>query len=144
MARPTKLTPAVSERIVQALRAGNYAEPACRSAGISASTYYRWLERGETEADGIYHEFSEAIRQAEADAEVHAVALLRRAMPNDWRAALAYLERRHPSRWRRHTSTELTGPDGGPIRTQAVDLSSLTDADLAELKRILKRASDPE
>lgn len=141
MGRPTKLTPQTTERIVQAIKAGNYAEPACRSAGISPSSYYRWLERGEHEPDGIYHDFAAAIRQAEADAEVHAVALLRRAMPNDWRAALAYLERRYPNRWRRHTTTELSGPGGGPIQTETVDLSRLSTDELEQLHALYARAS---
>src|SRR5262245_23417826 len=106
MARPTKLTPELREQIVQALRAGNYAEAACQAAGISASTYYRWMARGEQEP-GVYREFRVAVLQAEAVAEVHAVAIVRRAMGEDWRAALAYLERRHPNRWRRRQTTEL-------------------------------------
>jgi predicted transcriptional regulator len=109
MARPTKLTPEVAERIVNAIRAGNYAEQAARAAGISPATYYRWLKRGEREAGGIYHDFYEAVRSAEAEAEVYAVAIIRKAMGDDWRAAAHYLERRHPQRWRRHETREHTG-----------------------------------
>ena len=47
VARPTKLTPAVAERILSAIRAGNFMEVAARYAGISPSTLYRWLERGD-------------------------------------------------------------------------------------------------
>ena len=142
MARPTKLTIQMQEKIVQAIRAGNYAEIACRAAGISPSTYYRWIERGEQERDGISGEFTEAVRLAEAESEVHAVALLRRAMPDDWRAALAYLERRHPGRWRQHKTSELTGPNGGPIQTEhPVDLSQLSDEELKLLQDIYARAS---
>ncbi len=146
MARPTKLTREMRDRIVQAIRAGNYAEIACRASGISASTYYRWLERGEREPDSIHGEFEAAVRLAEAESEVHAVALLRRAMPGDWRAALAYLERRHPGRWRKHTSSELTGPDGGPIRTQqaGIDLSQLTNEELAAIEVIYAQAAERE
>lgn len=115
MARPTKLTREVHERIVAAIRAGNYAEPAARSAGISEATYYRWMERGEKASTGIHRDFVDAVRRAEADAEVEAVARLRKAMPDNYRACLEYLERRYPKRWRRHQSTELSGPDGGPV-----------------------------
>jgi hypothetical protein len=38
MARPSKLTPEVEERILKALRAGNYATAAARYAGIHPST----------------------------------------------------------------------------------------------------------
>ena len=132
---------------MRAVRAGNYLEVACRSARISPSTLYRWLERGEREGSGIYAEFAAAVRLAEAEAEVHAVATIRSFMGEDWRAALAYLERRHPARWRRQTSTELTGKDGGPIESRQVarlDLSGLSDEQLQLLKQINGDAADPD
>ncbi len=147
MARPTKLTPETQERILKAVRAGNYAEASARSAGIAPSTLYRWLERGSLETEGAHREFHDAVRRAEAEAEVHAVAVVRRAMSEDWRAAMAYLERRHPSRWRRQTSTELTGKDGGPIRAEhapTVDLTRLTDKELRLLEELNHRATRPE
>jgi hypothetical protein len=66
-------------------------------------------------------------------------------MTNDWRAALSYLERRHPTRWRRHQVTELTGKDGGPIRTEqgpALDLSKLNDDELQRLEELCERATE--
>lgn len=144
MARPTKLDPARRERIVEAIRTGCYAETACRAAGISESTYYRWLQRGEAEHAGIYAEFVRVVREAEAEAELHAVALVWEQMPEDWRAAIAFLERRFPTRWRRRTSAEISGPGGGPIETRAkstLDLSLLTDQDLQTLEDIHARAS---
>jgi transposase len=143
MARPTKLTEKVHERILQAIRAGNYVESAAVAAGIAPSTFYRWLERGRVESGGIYHALEEDVRRAEAEAEVHAVAVIRKAMPGDWRAAMAYLERRHPARWRRRESRELTGPDGGAIRTAAsLDLTKLTDEELCFVEELRKRAAD--
>ena len=147
MARPTKLTPAIQDRLVVAIRAGNYAGVACASAGIAPSTYYRWRERGEHEPDGPYGQFLAALQIAEAEAEVHAVAVIRRSMQSDWRAAMAYLERRHPGRWRRQTSTELTGKDGGPIESRQVtrlDLSGLTDEQLQLLQQINGDAHDSD
>jgi hypothetical protein len=144
MARPTKLTPELAEKVITAIRAGNYASVSCQRVGISESTYYRWLERGESETSGIYREFLDQIRSAEAEAETHAVAIVRRAMGHEWRAAIAYLERRHPARWRRQTSTELTGPDGGPLQSQqtsSIDLSTLTEKELDQLEAINARAA---
>lgn len=116
MARPTKLTPEVRQRVVAAIRAGNYAEPSARSAGISPATFYRWMERGQNQKRGIYRDFYEEVSKAEADAEVEAVARLRKAMPDDWRAVTTYLERRYPGRWRRRETHEHTGEGGGPVR----------------------------
>jgi hypothetical protein len=145
MGRPTKLTPELCERVGKALRAGNYAEAAARACDISPASYYRWIQRGESEQSGIYHEFAAEVRKAEAEAEVHAVAILRRAMPEDWRAALAYLERRHPGRWRRRTTTEVTGSGGGPIRTESgstaeLELGKLSDEELALFEELHRRA----
>jgi hypothetical protein len=139
VARPTKLTRDRHERMVQMLRAGNYRDAAARAAGIAPSTLYSWLERGSNEQLGPYHEFAAAVQQAEAEAEVYAVAIIRRAMSDDWRAAATYLERRHPERWRRRSTTELTGKDGGPITTESehrLDLSTLTDDELRILERL--------
>jgi transposase len=145
MARPSKLSDDVTGRVVQAVRAGNYAEAACQAAGISASTYYRWMRRGEQDSASPHAAFREAVLRAEAEAEVHAVAIIRRAMGEDWRAAVAYLERRHPTRWRSRHQTELVGRDGGPIQTQhtTLDLTRLTDADLTTLEELTRRASLP-
>jgi len=145
VARPSKLTDEVTERVVQAVRAGNYAEAACQSAGISSSTYYRWMSRGDQDPGSDYARFREAVLRAEAEAEVYAVAIIRRAMGDDWRAAVAYLERRHPTRWRTRHQTELVGRDGGPIQTQhtAIDLGRLSDADLATLEELTRRAALP-
>ena len=44
--RPTKLTPDLQAKIVEALKAGNYAEVAARHVGIASSTFYDWMKRG--------------------------------------------------------------------------------------------------
>jgi transposase len=146
VARPSKLSAEVTDRVVQAVRAGNYADAACQAAGISPSTYYRWMGRGAQEPGSEYARFRKAVLRAEAEAEVYAVAILRRAMGEDWRAAMAYLERRHPTRWRTHQCTELVGKDGGPIHTQhtRLDLARLSDAELATLEELTARASLPQ
>lgn len=145
MARPSKLSAEVTDRVVQAVRAGNYADAACQSAGIGASTYYRWMSRGAQEPGSEFAAFRDAVLRAEAEAEVHAVAIMRRAMGEDWRAAVAYLERRHPLRWRTRTQTELVGKGGGPIQTAhtSIDLARLSDAELATLEELTARASLP-
>jgi hypothetical protein len=134
VARPTKLTPEVQERIATALRAGNYRKASALSAGISEPTFHRWMKLGERAKSGIHHDFYEAVLRAEADAEVHAVAVIRRAMTKDWRAAGYYLERRHPDRWRRRESIENEGTQRLVVRTE-----HLADPQLRKELRALGR-----
>lgn len=99
MARPTKLTPEVQERIVSAIRAGCFAETAAEYAGISASTFYEWMERGRR-AEAGYKEFFEAVQQALAEAEVvHVGRVSKAAHEGDWRASAWWLSRRCRDRW---------------------------------------------
>jgi hypothetical protein len=138
VARPSKFSEEVTERIVQAMRAGNYADAACQAAGIGTSTFYRWMSLGAAEPASEHGAFREQVLRAEAEAEVHAVAIIRRAMAEDWRAALAYLERRHAARWRPRQQTEViarTAPD------VSLDLSRLSDKELAVLEELTARAS---
>jgi len=129
VARPTKLTPKVRERIVESIRAGAYAEQAARAAGIAPSTYYGWLRRGEA-GEPTFSEFSEALRAGEAEAEIAAVATIREAaQAGDWRAAAHYLERRHPERWGRRERHHVES------RVEHADVSQ-RDID-AEVERLL-------
>lgn len=47
-----------------------------------------------------------------------------------------------PNTYRDQWKGEISGPDGGPIRT-AVDLSKLSEEELATLERIAARATEP-
>ncbi|MEM1182106.1 MAG: hypothetical protein AAGM22_27405 [Acidobacteriota bacterium] len=99
--RPSKLTPEVQDRIITAIRAGNYSRVAAEYAGISERTFYGWLRRGKKAKSGLYREFWCAVQRAEREAEVRAVAMIQKSMDGNWRAALAFLERKYPSRWGR-------------------------------------------
>src|SRR5436190_10847488 len=87
--RRTKLAPEVQKTIVNALLAGNFATVAAACAGIDASTYYRWLERGDpngtAKRDAPYREFRAAVEQAKAQAEARMVAQIPRPATNTGR-----------------------------------------------------------
>lgn len=99
--RPTALTPEVHEKIVMAIRAGNYVETAAGLAGIHKDSFYAWLKMANKERDGIYRRFSDDISKAIAEAEARDVALIARASLEQWQAAAWRLERRYPDRWGR-------------------------------------------
>ena len=117
MGRPTKLTPQVRDKIIEALTAGNYAKHAVAYAGVDMATYCRWMEKGE-QGRSPYREFREAVEAAKAEAVVRNVTIIQRAARTDWRAAGWYLERTQREEFGKVTRQEVSGPDGGPIEIQ--------------------------
>jgi hypothetical protein len=112
MPKPRSFTPHAVAAIVDAVRAGNYANVAAAAAGIHRSTYFAWMSRGEAASEAIargdpvgaeeepFADFHSRVRQAEAEAEMAAVASVREAK-GGWQAHMTYLERRFHERWRR-------------------------------------------
>ncbi len=81
--RKLRLTPEVQETVVASIREGSFAWIAARAAGISESTFYRWLDLGE---QGIepFREFREQVEAAHAQARSSAEAEVRRTNPLAW------------------------------------------------------------
>ena len=98
MSRP-KLDPALAQRIVDLIRAGNYLEVAATAAGIHRSTLHRWMRHGRDQHRGRFRRFLTAVEKAQAEAESRDVALIARAASEDWRAAAWRLERKQPRRY---------------------------------------------
>ena len=125
--RPTKLNIDTHNKIISAIRAGNYIETAAAYAGIDKSTLYDWLKRGEREKQRVaqnprykirkseepYVEFSNAVEKALAEAEVRDVAIIAKAAEEQWQAAAWRLERKFPDRWgRKKLDIEHSGEIG--------------------------------
>lgn len=121
--RKPKLTPARQEIITTLLANGHFAETACAKAKISETTFYAWLQKGERATAGIYREFLEAVKEADANFEVIALGKIKEAAlptperPGQWQAYAWILERRHPKKWGRKR-IEVVGDDGGPVQTE--------------------------
>ncbi len=133
--RLTTLTPELQQDLVTVIAVGNYYTTACAYVGLPESTFYSWLKRGEEEllrlvkietetgktekpkkTELIYLEFLEAIKKAEAGAEIAAVLTVKSAFGKNWQAAMTFLERRCSDRWRRRERHEITGADGKPVQ----------------------------
>ena len=108
--RPSKFTPETRQKLINAIKAGNYYETACKYANITYATYRQWITRGEkasyvedpselSDLDLDFLAFYEAIAEAEAAAEMTAVLHWRAQMQSDWKASRDFLARRHPNRW---------------------------------------------
>ena len=119
--RPSKLTPQVQEKILTVIRAGNYAYVAAAYAGIGRSTFYHWLELGEQEESGCFRDFLDAVKAAETEAEIRAVATIQKHMAKNWQAAMTYLERKFPHRWGRRMDVTSAGNPMNTIRVVTLD-----------------------
>lgn len=93
--RSTKLTPALQERIVRAVREGNYPETAAQSEGVHRDTYYSWMERGR-KGEAPFADFSDSVTRARATAQRKMLGLVAKAAPKDPENARWYLERTAP------------------------------------------------
>jgi hypothetical protein len=137
--RKTKLTDEVQERIVAAIRGGNYQDVAARYAGIGERTFYAWMERGE-KGEEPYAQFQQAVESAKAVAEVRSVALIQKAAQDgSWQAAAWYLERTNAGRWGRKQMVSLTGEDGGPVKFEQVTPAEANRRLVAELDELASR-----
>ena len=131
--RPSALTPHVHERLVQAKKAGAPDWVAAGSAGISETTYYELLRRGEAEESGPNRELFEDLRRASADAVLAAYAGWRRDMatPGNWRACAVFIERAERGRF---------APPGRPgersTDERRLDPTQLSEEELAHLEEL--------
>jgi transposase len=111
-----KFTSRRKSAILRKMREGHYAKTAAQTSGITEQTLYNWLKKGEDPEKYPEHAaFLEAFRKAEATAEDKAIEAVRSAFTDDWRAAMTYLERRHPERWAKRQNVDVTS-DVQPIR----------------------------
>lgn len=116
--RPSKLTEELKANLTKVIAAGNYYQAACDYVGISYSIFREWIVKGEQAKSGKYFDFSEAVKKAEAQAEIRMVQEWQKQMPENWQAIATFMERRYPDRWGRQDKSklELTGKDGGAIK----------------------------
>ncbi len=98
----------VKDRFLAALAEGVSVRDACRIAGISRDTVYRWRRRSTRFAAA----WDEALERALDRLETVAY---RRAFEASDRLLMWILANRRPERWNVRQRVEHSGPDGGPI-----------------------------
>src|SRR5208337_2494755 len=68
MARPTKLTPAITKRIGDGVSLGLPYTLAASAAGVTYQSSNSWIKRGQTEKSGKYFQFYKYIQKCNSDA----------------------------------------------------------------------------
>lgn len=138
--RRSLLTPEMEERILTAVRAGNYLDDAARYAGITDRTIFNWMKRGRDALDAaggdddlvdpdeqMYVRFFRSVERARSAAVVRNLSIIQRAAEVNWQAAAWYLERTNPRKWGRRDTLEVTGEDGGPVQVSVTARETLAE-----------------
>lgn len=129
--RPTKYHPETVAAIVAALTMGNTRTDSALIAGINRDTFHEWMK--------AYPAFSVEVERAEARARQRAVAQLAKAGSRDWRAALAFLERRDRDSWGRQERVEMKIDMDAEIKRLAAEMGADEAAVRAEVEAIISR-----
>ena len=112
--RPTKYTPEVVTKMLDAIRMGATYELAAGYAGVSKDSFERWRKN---KAD-----FAARIKEAEGVGAIGWLAKIEKAASDGtWQAAAWKLERRYPSQYGR-TVKEHVGPNGGPVQIRTIEV----------------------
>lgn len=124
--RPSVLTPVAVGLLVAAFENGLTVNDACKYAGIGRDAYYEGLKKNT--------EFADKMHQAQAKLGFKAREVVAQQIFNgNERVAMWWLERRAKEEF--STRKEVTGDDGGPIKTENKELSldaPVTDKELEE------------
>lgn len=99
--RDSKLTRERQEEIAQAIENGKSITSAARMAGVSRNAIYDWMERGETQDEGIFAEFHDRLVRAKGHGEDFYFNLaLELARENeDHRFIASLMKQRYPDSW---------------------------------------------
>jgi len=99
--RDSKLTKEREENIAQAIENGRSMTAAARMASVSRNAVYSWIEKGETQDEGIYSDFHDRITRARGQGEeFYLRTALQMAKENDDHRFIASLmKQRYPDSW---------------------------------------------
>jgi transposase len=102
MARPSKLTPDIQQRIGENIALGMTYKLAAEAAGITYKTLNQWVQQGKNSTSGKYFEFAQHIKKCNAEG---AKKLLERlndaAEAGNCQVCMFILERRFPEEFGR-------------------------------------------
>ena len=85
-----------------------------------------------------------AVERGEADAHARNLGLIQKAAQDGtWQAAAWFLERRYPELYGRTVRTEVSGPQGGPVKLESTGLAEGVSTErLIELARRFNETGD--
>ena len=135
MARPSKLTPELQQRIGDNIALGLTYKLAAEAAGIKYKTFNEYMNRGKTEKSGKYHQFYIHIKKCNAEGALKCLQRLKEAAnAGDTRICMWILKRRFPEEFGRrvyrktnvisenhNTVVDIAVSDADGIRAQILE-----------------------
>ena len=98
--RPTKLHPEIKDALYESISNGAVFRDAAEGAGVSYQTFLNWMDKGEKSRSGIFRDFFDSMRKAEAVARLRFTSTIAQAAAKgDWKAAMEFLKRRDRDNW---------------------------------------------
>ena len=103
MGRPTKLNAETQKRFIDGLRLGLTYKLAASYAGIDISSFHLWMQKGREQSEGIYSDFSDAVKEAEGlcagsgdcgYCSAHMSRIVEAAEAGQWQSSAWVMERR--------------------------------------------------
>ena len=126
MARPTKFSQEVAQRIIEAVRDGLPYRLAAAYGGVHHDTFREWRRAGEA-GEEPFVAFSAAVEQAEAEGALRNLRFINTTP--DWRARAWILEHRHPAEFGgKPTVVAVVDPSATPGLNELKDMWNDADA----------------
>ena len=121
----------ILQRVKKAIAGGRKRHEAAAIAGIARDTFSEWMRRGLKEPGTKYAAFRQVVVEAEDSLLGDALACVKSASFDDWKAAAWLLTHRFRSSW---------GDDAGKsTKSETTKTSSVDDLSLAELNSEIAR-----
>jgi transposase len=121
MARPTKFTPQVQARILDAIALGLTYEQAATSAGVHEESFRKFRLRNA--------EFVGALKKAEIDGMTARLERIQMAAVRDgaWQADAWWLERRYPDQWGKRERVDVNHTGSVDVRLAVRQMQAALD-----------------
>lgn len=124
-----RLTPALADQLIAAAKSGLFKEACARCVGVDEEDLDTWLRMGLSPgAVEPYRTFARVFVAQEEGQQLPHIQAIKQAAAVDWRAAIAWLQLRHPDVW-------------GPKATRNRPAASLrsSEADVAAEEELVRQ-----
>jgi hypothetical protein len=130
------ITPEITAAVLAAVRVGAPLEVAAQAAGVSRSTFWDWMRKGD-DGKTPYAEFSESVRRAEAEVHIVVVGAIRQAIHHNPELALRWMRMRWWRYYLDHSKVDMSLDVAQEAARIAEETGLTKEAIMDEVERIL-------